>query len=144
METLQIVAQETENFTKQWEFWLAVGIQLIALIGVIWRATLFMEKRLSEIHGRLKVTEDELRAIDQKTRRMEERVDRIEEQFNHRFTEYKDFVRDLIDARMNDILKKLENHTTCTTKHLGSIEKSLAYLKGRQKVGFDEENHDGS
>ena len=138
---LQIASQaEVPSVTSQWEFWAALVVQVIALVGIIWRSSIYLGSKLTEISGKIKTAENEIQTLHERQKKMDERVDRIENDFNHRFTEYKDFVRDLIDKVFKELSIKLDNQGACTSKKLGNIEKSLAYLKGRNKIGEHEED----
>ena len=46
-------------------------------------------------------------------------------------------MRDLMEAKMELVLKKLETSTTCTSKKLNQIEKSLAFMRGTHKMPLD-------
>ena len=137
---LQVTGQvEVPSVTSQWEFWAAVAVQIIAIVGIIWRSSIYIGNKLTEITGHMDSSDKEIKTLHDQQKKMEERVDKIENDFNHRFTEYKDFVRDLIDRVFKDLSQKLDSQTTCTNKKLGNIEKSLAYLKGKNSMKEDED-----
>jgi biopolymer transport protein ExbB/TolQ len=140
MDTHIILQAITDTPKLSPEFWLAIFVEITALIIIVWRASIAINKKITQISENLTASQKEIGKVQAKQEKMEERIDKIETDFNHRFTEYKDFVRDLIETKMEALSKKLENSTTCTSKKLTQIEKTLAFIKGAQKIRMSEDH----
>jgi len=128
--------------TKDWiQLIIGLGLQISGLIVVLWQFSIRTNRRAAEHdatwRGRLDAHDEKFKSTEKIMEEVQHKVDKLEEQFNHRFTDYKNEVIDLIKELKSDkdkAFSKFDNQLTCINKKVQAIGLDLAFLKGERKT----------